>query len=187
MKQKQEKPERSIAINNDKNKISSYFQEWPAFEPEYDKMKYEGLNVSENKAYQNLKQKKRRLLDTVFKSMNNLVEFLEYVSESERLQDMFYDDLQQLLLGNTDRNPPTFYRFLNAALTKRGDNNKHQHQTDDYRLVLANIMTSILFIHVPSRLMLKVGADITNTIVTPDFSKVCAWTKLFASDVDLTI
>lgn len=57
-----QKHERSFKL---KKIISNYMREFAAFESEAEKLKYEG-RLSESLTYQNLRQNKKRVLNTLF-------------------------------------------------------------------------------------------------------------------------
>jgi type I site-specific restriction endonuclease len=168
-----------------KETIANYFKEWTAFQPELEKMKYEGVNVSDNHTYQNLKQKKMRVLDTVFQSMANLTEFMEYIAENEKLQQVFDDDLEQLFLSTPERSQPTFTRFIDAVT--KCDFSKKENVENNFRLALINIMQRTIFYRIASISPHKTDRTVSDAIIGPEFGRAWAWTQYFASNVDLSI
>jgi hypothetical protein len=143
------------------------------------------LSQEEAKEGRNLDRRKVHVLNNIiFPSMANLTVFLEYIAKNEELQTVFEDDLKELFFGkDTEKSYAmiVFQRFIQSAITW---NWKKKENANDFRLALISCLEHILFQYLNG-----IGAYLldstVNYVVSQDLSRVLAWAKLLARNVDI--
>ena len=147
----------------------------------------EELSEDDKTERRNLDRDKLYILNKqIFPAMANITVFLEYMTRNEELQEVFDDELEELFLGVSESNPttkiPVFRRFIEAAINY---NFLKKENTNNFRLVLVNIMQMLIFQHMGHIALIKMDSMISNTIVSPDLGRAYAWTNSFAANVKL--
>jgi mannose/cellobiose epimerase-like protein (N-acyl-D-glucosamine 2-epimerase family) len=131
----------------------------------------------------------------IFQAMANLTFFFESIAESPELQEVFEDDIKELLFWRKkkidkvqsenkkpltiDQTQAVFTRLLDAMLiwNERKDPN-------NFRLALIYILQNIIFQKINNLALTEFGDTIANNIVQADMGRAWAWTKLYARRVE---
>jgi hypothetical protein len=161
----------------------------------------EDLSERDNRFRHKLATDKVRVLDKIFQAMADLSYFLESISAHIELQEIFDDDLKELLGLKIERqksfekhnnrqywitfNPDTLSRLLRAmvAMDKRtpveSENDKSQ---GDFRLLLPHLLQQVILAKV-QRYTMSNSTESVIDIMNDDLARASAWTQLYASRV----
>ncbi len=136
----------------------------------------------EERARDNKRMKVYVLDKIIFPSMANVLAFFEYVSKNPDLQELFDDDIKELLLGHKDSGPIIFRRLLEAILTwHTPDARKSTYKSSrdlNFRAELFHTMLLVAFHRVPSVLKSELPLQVVNTILINDLARAWAWTEI---------
>ena len=167
------------------NSLVKFLEEKLRFEKERNsKLPGEKLSKNDQKKGQELKRMKNYILNKhVFQSMANLVTFFEYVSKNPELQQVFDDDIYELLLGgkeNGSHDVVIYRRFLESTI-------KWDWKSDpsNFRLTLLYTLQNVIFQNFPfimnDVLMGETYSSELGNAVRQDLSRAYLWTKMLAS------
>jgi hypothetical protein len=147
------------------------------------------LDPAQQERTRNLDRRKVHILHKIiFPSMANLVFFLESVNGNKRLQELFEDDIKDLIgmrqSGDYDKlyTWSTFSRLIRAVLLDRyHDDTNEESAGDDYKMVLADILQQYVNEKLMFSLRKQFGENEIVDIMADDINRVRALTKLSAS------
>jgi hypothetical protein len=155
--------------------ILNYVRDKLHFEQRRHELKLRGEDLR-NITYSNLKKRKFDVLTRVFTSMANLIFFFECISKYPVLEQLFEDDLKDLL-GIRRSNPQhqvsgyIFARLLNSILFVQKNSDE-----DDFRLTVNNLLQQVVRNKIKQNLRSTfITADACNAVIA-DFDRVVAWT-----------
>lgn len=150
------------------------------------------LSKDEDRLLRRLRTAKSRLLDKVSQEIVDLVFFFESIAAHKELQDIFENDLKELLgvkeylLVATDPldgreyrpyfHPETFKRLVSAILTIYAGND------NSYRLVLTDSLQELINDKLRNQKRPDMTEEISN-IMLSDIQRAQVWTKLYASGI----
>jgi hypothetical protein len=77
--------------------IVNYIHDKLQFEKKKNEQKLQGKDLAENETYSNLKKRKVDVVDKIFASMSNLKFFFDCIAKYQILEELFEDDIQDLL------------------------------------------------------------------------------------------
>jgi hypothetical protein len=156
----------------------------------------EAFSDKDKRKIRNLDRMKVYILNKhIFQAMANLTFFFESIAESPELQEVFEDDIKELLFWRKkkidkvqsenkkplaiDQTQAVFTRLIDAMLiwNERKDPN-------NFRLGLIYILQNIIFQKINNLALTEFGDTIANNIVQADMGRVWAWTKLYAGRVE---
>ena len=162
--------------------IVNYMQEKLQFEQERHELKLRGENLKENDRYSNLKKRKVNVLVRIFTSMANLIFFFECISKYPVLQELFEDDIQDLL-GIRRSNPQQqvssyiVARLLYSILFVQKENNE-----SDFRSIVNNLLQQIVRNKSKQNLRNVLVTDDATNAAAADFDRAVAWTGMLAAN-----
>ncbi|MFL6325111.1 MAG: hypothetical protein ACJ72C_10145 [Nitrososphaeraceae archaeon] len=132
----------------------------------------------------NLRKRKIDALDRIFKSMANLTFFFECIANYPDIEDLFHDDIKDLLGVRRNDTYNQQYGFMlsnllyNILIVKRTENGYN-----DFRLMLNEILQLIVWNKASETIsdVFKTGA--AKEAVSMDFDRVKAWMGMLAYSV----
>lgn len=161
--------------------IADYLKEVTRLTPKFERLKEEGKSVTEDQDYHNLKQRKTRVIQLLFESMDTVNQFLYMVSKDAKLREILDEDLKSLLYDHG-----AFAAFVGSSFHLLDYNNKDK-QTDNsndnnYRVKLVSIAQGFIARYVDLIAANKLDKVVSSKIVGPDFYRCSAWTDFLASN-----
>jgi len=173
-----------------KEELEAYLNRRLQFEKKQRKLTIAGEELSdqEKREGDNLRRMKVHILNTyVFPSMANLTFFFKSIAEHQQLEELFEDDILDLL-GIRRNNPQKddlgfmFYDLLDHILIggKGGRYNEKKDDRIDFRLILNHIAQKIVChkMRQSSVGILEMGGP--RSVVMGDFHRVWAWTEMLS-------
>ena len=163
--------------------VTNYMREKLQFGKEKEKLGLRGKDLQENSAYSNLRKRKTDALDRIFVSMANLTFFFECVAKNPDLEELFEDDIKDLLGVRRNDQNTDIYGFILARLlysiliVHKSDNNYN-----DFRLRLNNLLQQVVW-NKASQTLIDVFKPEGVQPVANDFDRVKAWTAMLAYNV----
>ena len=169
-------------------RLVKILQERLQIEQRKDKLTLAGEELSpEEKQHLRYLQKEtvRILNEIVFPSMANILYFTEMIAANKELQEIFDDDLKDLLGIRFEQKyrhksfSPVIRRFLDALLTwnKKVDYGNFRYQI--FEIIQYSMLQKIM-----SLSMDEFGMNIANNIVQNDFGRTWMWGELLAKRVE---
>ena len=165
--------------------IINYVREKLQFEQRRNKLKLRGEDLKENVTYSNLKKRKFDVLKRIFTSLANLLFFFECISKYPVLQELFEDDIEDLL-GIRRSNPQQqvsgyiIGRLLYSILFVQENNNE-----DDFRLTVNNVLQQVVRNKVKQNLRRVLITNDASNAAIADFDRAIAWTGMLAVKYNL--
>ena len=144
-----------------------------------------------------LRTKKLRILDDiVFQAMADLTFFFECIAEHPELNDLFDNDIQDLL--GLRRNTPElqrsgymFSRLIRSILIadkkiefKQGDIRRSKEEVNGYRLILTDLLQQSIHDKVEGPLLYVIRTPEARKNVLNDFDTVRGWTIMLKHSID---
>jgi hypothetical protein len=159
----------------------------------------EDLPAEDKQHIRNLDRMKVHILDSyIFPAMANLTFFLEYIAENPKeLQEVFEDDLKELLLGKNkqkqedktqsehkkprfiDQTQSVFARLIDAALEWN-----EQEYPNNFRQKLIHILQNTIFQKINDLALKEYDDAFANNIVQIDMGRAWYWTRLYARNTE---
>src|SRR5215217_7927190 len=141
----------------------------------------EDLSDKNRRKIKNLDRMKVHILNKhIFQAMANLTFFFEYIAENSEFQEVFEDNLKELLFGSkksdntrsvnkslfVNKSQPIFARLIEAALAwnERKDPN-------NFRLALIYILQNIIFQKINNFALTEFGDAFANNVVQIDMGR----------------
>jgi hypothetical protein len=147
------------------------------------------------------RSKNYTLNNIVFPSMANVVYFLEEVSKNPELQELFDDDLKDLLEIRipqhlADKGHNIVLRRLIEALVdwmeqpiikstgERDEEKMSRARNSNIRLAFMRIIQMVIYYKARSLSLHEISAEMSNRIIDQDFGRAWMWTNMFARKVE---
>lgn len=147
----------------------------------------EDLSDQEKREADDLRRMKVHILNTyVFPSMANVTFFFKCIAQHPELEQLFEDDIKDLL--GVRRNKPAehiygfmFFELVWSIIILSG---KREHDKEDFRLRLNHLLQQIVCHKVEISLADVFRTERAQEAVSDDFNRVWAWTGMLADAVD---
>jgi hypothetical protein len=165
--------------------VINYVREKLLFDKEKNELKLGGKDLADNDRYANLKKRKFNVLDRIFTSMANLMFFFDCIAKYPNLEELFEDDIEDLL-GVRRTNQEQIYGYILANLLYSIlFVQKKQNNNADFRLLLPTVLQQIVRNKARQFLTEVFKIQTASQAVSDDFDRALAWSEMLAHSTNI--